>query len=241
MPRTTRLLLVLLLLPALCCAPKPAAKSPQSVRRELVDRLELETVAMLRWVDQEQNYVAPGTKDATPLAYCAGVWVSEREFVTAAHCPEGEKWLVVQTRDDALAVPPRWRGASVVRVRPRQDLAIMRVDGTPPPHPVARIAEGSIAAGDDLHVVGHIVGIRWTYCQGVVSAIRRNEPDADEDPVDTIQVAGPLWHGDSGGGGFDQDGNLVGIVSYVRANAPFLAYLIHRDVVRDFVGNPGSK
>jgi len=232
MPRNTRLLIILLLLPTLCCAPKPAAKSPVDQRREMVDRLELSTVAMVHWLDGEDEQKPPGTQLATLRAYCAGVWVNENDFVTANHCPENEKYLAVQTRDDAVA--GKWRTARLLRARPRVDLAILRVDDVPE-HPVARFSQGPIWPGDPLQVVGHIVGQRWTYCTGVVSAFRPNEPDADEDPVDTLQVAGPIWHGDSGGGGFDEFGNLVGIVSYVRANAPFLAYLIHRDVVRDFV------
>jgi len=240
MPRSTRVLFLLLLLPALCCAPKPAAKSPQMARRELVEAIELETVAMVHWMDDQTGaLVPPGTERSTMRAYCTGVWLTDRDFVTAAHCPEGELHLDVQTRGDVAT--DTWRAAELVRLRALQDLAIVRVNGTPPPHPVAHFSTAAVAPGDLLHVVGHVIGQRWTYCQAVVSAIRLQEPDADGDPVDTLQVAGPIWSGDSGAGGFDEEGGLVGIVSYVRQGAPFLAYLIDGRVVHEFVGNPGSR
>lgn len=227
------LVFLLALLPMLCCAPKPLAESPAQQRAALVERLELETVAMVHWVMNGElaPVNAPGS---TKSAYCAGVWVSRTDFVTAAHCPEGEVYLMVQTRDDEAT--DTWRAAKLVSIRPLQDLALVRLNGTPPPHPVVTFARRVPRPGDPLHFVGHVVGQTWTYGHAFVSAFRAQRPDADGDPVDTLQVSGPIWNGDSGGGAFDEDGGLVGIMSYVSHEAPLIGYLIYRDVVRELVG-----
>jgi len=68
--------------------------------------------------------------------------------------------------------------------------------------------------GDRTFVVGNPHDLRWTYTEGVVSAIRAfgRKPDR----LKIIQTQAPINRGSSGGGLYQSDGTLIGIVSWTE-------------------------
>lgn len=86
-----------------------------------------------------------------------------------------------------------------------------------PEHLTVKIAE-TARIGEDIDIMGHTTGLWWSYTRGWIGAVRPNyDIDSDDEkPADLIQVSANIWHGNSGGGAFNQRGELLGIVSEVR-------------------------
>jgi serine protease Do len=61
----------------------------------------------------------------------------------------------------------------------------------------------AIAEGENVFVIGHPEGLRFTLSTGIISRMDGN----------IIQISAPVSPGNSGGPVFDDKGNLVGIVT----------------------------
>ena len=122
--------------------------------------------------------------------------------VTNNHVVRGDTTVTLITSDDRR-VP-----ATVVTADERQDLAILRPEGT-----VGRGAElagepdGGLRQGDRVFAIGSPFGLQGTVTAGVVSAVGRT----NDEGVPMVQIDAPINPGNSGGGLFDLRGRLVGI------------------------------
>lgn len=236
-----------------CCV-FSAPKDPRAARLEIIKTIQEETVALVRQeTDDDEN---PAKTVITP--FCAGVWVSHDTILTAEHCvaslgmppermlleqiapgmvkpawnPVGQKVLYSTVVDVKGETGPRsFRGGTVVTIDIVRDLALVRADkdSVPAVHPFARISKDDIVEGAELHIMGHKTKLWWTYVPGVVAAIRPDITTPKDNVVKMLQVTAPVFMGDSGGGAFDQDGNLVGIASFIKLQVPNVAFFVHRD------------
>ena len=124
-------------------------------------------------------------------------------FATARH--------VIGTSDWSVAKKPRalvslasgvWSGADVVARHNTLDLALVWL----PRHsgqgefvqPVADAKEG-----EGIFVIGHPEGLKFTLSTGIISRLQEN----------ALQISAPVSPGNSGGPVYDEQGNLVGVVS----------------------------
>lgn len=116
------------------------------------------------------------------------------------------------------------------------DLALLHADGVAiPDHEVAELADNNPALGSPVHVVGHVKGLYWSYIQGNVSAYRNfieEAPEGIKGPY--TQISAPVFFGNSGGGCFDEEGKLIGVVSFI-APAPNTTFLISLKPLRLFL------
>jgi S1-C subfamily serine protease len=118
------------------------------------------------------------------------------------------------------------------------DLAI--IDARPPVTPVvASLSQDPIEVGTWVDIIGHPIGYEWSYARGWVSAYRPFERNTHRLPMLTLQVAGPISPGNSGGGAFDASGRLVGIASYMDVRLNGMAFFVHRDAIRQFLKENG--
>lgn len=153
----------------------------------------------------------------------------------------GDK-LQYSTYDDIQDAPLKkvrtTRNCTVFAVDKEDDLAVIKVDtnqlGDLANHEVAVIAS-SIQVGDDIHIMGHPGGVLWTYARGSVARIRDAYPNADENKVDTLQISAPVWYGDSGGGAFDSNGHLVGVMSFINNRIPNVGFCVKFNVIERFL------
>lgn len=133
------------------------------------------------------------------------------------------------------------RLGKVIVVDPEHDLALIEAGGKNlPVHDVAILASQYPAIGEKIQVVGQPKGLYWTFVDGTVAAYRETVP-AKRSPVSVVneipfigpyvQVSGPVWFGNSGGGVFDTNGELVGIASFMTG-MPHSCYFIHGDSIR---------
>ena len=186
-------------------------------------------------------------KEGEVSPYCTGVWVGGDYILTAYHCvmPSLEELLQMNpeelilldskkinyiTQSDNLELfekPSILREAIVVGLDPKLDLALLRVSGDIPLHMVVQIAD-KVNVGERVHIVGHVQGLSWTYMEGVLSAQRI------KDGVSLLQVSAPIYFGVSGGGGFNDMGELLGITSFIF-KAPNIGFLIDNTEIKKFL------
>ena len=273
------------LLPACCVWSKTSAVMP-ATQVAMVQQLEQETPALVRWYDKERkdddkpiHYDTPDEipDDAKTVlgAYCSAVWVSNDVMLTAAHCvddigkpkadpvdpedpaskllkllqmlhngqdptKEDQRWnpvgqtLYYSLRGDITTKGEKYHTAVVKAVNWDNDIALVTA-GDPGTHPVAPLRSGDIHDGEEIHVVGHPAGMWWTYVHGYVSAQRPEYDDHNGHVYPVIQVTAPIWFGNSGGGAFDADGNLVGMADAISRQVPNTGYLIPADSIRAFM------
>jgi putative serine protease PepD len=100
--------------------------------------------------------------------------------------------------------------ATVTRVNPVDDLAILSVDVR---LPALDVQPKEPAPGDPVLVVGSPLGLSDSVSSGIVSAVRT------EGGVRYIQFTAPISPGNSGGPVLDADGEVIG-VSVAKAVAP---------------------
>jgi S1-C subfamily serine protease len=247
-------LLIAIVFGGVCCRPPlPAAPAPTPpavlTSRDIAHKAESESVAVL--------------SEHTGHAACGGVWVSPDTILTALHCvasngkPTSIDDLLRQFGLENLVSPP-WdpmgqaahykvsqdgesQTAMIVRTDADNDLALLKATNPTFDHAWARLSPDTIAVGDPVNVVGSTGGQSFTYSRGYVAAIR-SAADTDH-KFRSIQVSGPVYLGNSGGGAFDDNGDLLGIADFMIAMSsdvppiPDVSFFVHRDVLREFLAS----
>lgn len=238
------LLSLVMALAATCCAPMRSARDVSPARLEQLDQV---TVALLV-EDETHDY----------RVQCTGVWMDEHTIVTAYHCVEDagmsdeqkallelglidspsplgqpvpfETFDVLRSQYDGHAHSCEW--GKVAAVDKPHDLALVSI-ASPPVHLSTSVASHALQAGDVGHIVGHTAGLLFSYSAGHVGAVR--EMHVAHFNGDVFQIWGAAsWHGNSGGGLFDDAGDLQGIASF-HIDVSGLSFFIHSEYVRDLL------
>lgn len=215
------LILSLLVGASVCCAPARPPKTTEQQEKEFVEALQNKTVALVKDFEKEM------------YPYCSGVWVARDLILTAHHCLKGEavtiRYKTIKDKDLNARI------AFPIKYDEFNDLLLLKaLEGTLPRHPVAKIAN-SEWIGERVHIVGHPNGMWWSYFQGEISARRKSYDDKEEKYQKLFQISAPVWKGNSGGGAFDSNGNLLGISSWIMLDAPLMAFFIHREAIIEFL------
>jgi S1-C subfamily serine protease len=132
--------------------------------------------------------------------------------------------------------PAGWHLSKVVAYDESHDLALLEVVGhATPGHKVAKLAAVTPGLGESVHIVGQTVGMYWTYIHGSVAAYRGADMlKGKDDKGPWMQVASPMYYGNSGGGAFNDYGELVGIADWIK-DAPEMGFFVHLDTLRSFL------
>lgn len=186
--------------------------------------------------------------------YCGGVWLNDFMAITAKHCltlddPElfeefenrqdvGDKLMrrtveVMTYADYGLPRRVPTMTASVVATD-RGDLALLRVTQRTH-HDNATVGKEVPAIGSSVDIVGHTLGLGWTYMPGTVSFRRRFQKNPLGMKEEFLQMVGGVHVGNSGGGVFNDSAELVGIVSFISEYANSVSFSVHVDEIRDFL------
>ncbi len=248
--------LVLSVLPA-CCETVPCGTLPR-LRRTNAERDKAASVVL--------------TRDSKPTYFCGGVWVAEDRILTALHCvadlgrpkQEQRSTFSFDIFDDlGLDEPPsapveQWNPvgqtqsfegpgdgtyyAVVLKIDRDNDLALLG-SASRPAHDVAKVRWSQISDGEPVDIVGAPDGVPFSYARGYVAATRRANSTANEgERFKHLQVCAPVYFGNSGGGGFDEQGLLVGIADEIAvengAQAGNISYFVHADTIREFLKTP---
>jgi S1-C subfamily serine protease len=127
-------------------------------------------------------------------------------FITARHVIDGPTEGLAGTGSRALVsmMTGGWGGADVVARHRSLDLLLLwvpRESGSG--RFVQPVTSSGAIEGENIFVIGHPEGLRFTLSTGIVSRTQGS----------TIQISAPVSPGNSGGPVFDDKGNLVGIVT----------------------------
>jgi|APSaa5957512535_1039671.scaffolds.fasta_scaffold52523_2 S1-C subfamily serine protease len=226
-------------LAALCSTfgtlPKPPSHNTKYTVGNTQKLLSYMTVALLRHDVDNNHYTA----------YCAGVWIDENRFITAYHCIENILSSGKITVPYAAALDSYNAGATkfhftsprvarIIDIDTNADLALLETKGMVTFHYFANFDNSSIRVGNEIHIIGHTSGLAYTYSHGYISAIRYVKPFFSLRDIKLLQIDGRVYKGNSGGGVFDENGNLLGISSFLLmdSNTPFF---IHRDEILNFL------
>jgi S1-C subfamily serine protease len=189
-------------------------------------------------------------EDGDTRAFCSGVWVGYSTILTANHCVEsgelpafsGQSFDYV-TRNDVYKAGSNdrrdfvlGRVAKLFAQDEVHDLALLSVQDAPG-HEFATLTTADIVPGSFAQAMGHSLGLWWSYSSGDIAAVRRLELPAEGTDLVWIQADVPISPGNSGGGLFDIDGNLIGIAHGTFANprAQLLNIFVHRDYIAGFL------
>ncbi len=241
--------LVLLITSAGCMGAKPQVAQPAKTQTAVIQEIGTSSAALVT-----------RSKDKV-FVYCTAVWVGKTTLVTAHHCVKAaaDRWaeeneqdeledlkgfkIYYTVKDEVSGVgkePTGMHLATATMLDPKHDLAVLKAEGeVVPPHTVATLATTMPEIGEHVFVLGHVTGLYWTHVEGVVSAYRTSLPFRGIPGGPFVQISGPVYYGNSGGGAFNTKGELVGIASFMT-RAPQTTMFIHVDSVRNLFEKPSK-
>jgi len=149
-----------------------------------------------------------------------------------------------EIRDEQLRKIRTSHKCKVIAVDEEHDVAVLKAESSDleplPEHEIATLAT-DVRAGDEMHIVGHPSGMLWTYVRGPVAAVRNNFVGAHDHIMDVVHVSAPIWFGNSGGGAFNENGELVGIMSFLTRSVPNSGFFIKFNHVADILDRVNIK
>lgn len=142
----------------------------------------------------------------------SGFIISADGYVlTNNHVVDGSDHVTVRLSDR------RELDAKVVGTDEQYDIALLKINATN--LPVVSIGDSkSLKPGQWVVAIGSPFGFDHSVTAGIVSAIGRSFPGADQQYVPFIQTDVPINRGNSGGPLFNLDGQVVGINSQIFSN-----------------------
>ena len=153
-----------------------------------------------------------GTQKATFQG--SAVAVSSKEAITNCH-------VVAQAKVITLANATTTLRAEIISADRKTDRCYLTVlDGEL--ESVSGLRDyTTLEVGEAVFTIGSPMGLVNTLGQGVLSGLRRSEND-----IEYIQITAPVSEGSSGGGVFDDRGNLIGVTTFTIRDSQNLNFAI---------------
>jgi S1-C subfamily serine protease len=180
----------------------------------------------------------------TPLGVGTGVIVDPAGYVlTNWHVVGGFQAAIVFLKPSAGSEPRKELGYWVraVAYDSAKDLALLKMLRPPTGLPTVKLGDFSqIQVAQDIHVIGHPGGVEhaWTYTTGVVSQIRRSYEAQFSDQTihaDLLQIQTAINPGNSGGPVLDDQGRMIGLVSFGMPKMQNMNFAIAADEIAAFL------
>ena len=157
---------------------------------------------------------AVGQPPRQVTSHGSAVAVSSTEAITNCHVVANAKSVVLANTSRALR-------AEIVSADPSTDRCYLRVlDGELDPVPGIR-DYSTLAVGEAVFTIGSPKGLVNTLGNGLLSGLRTSEGEAEY-----IQITAPVSEGSSGGGLFDDRGNLIGVTTFTVRDSQNLNFAI---------------
>ena len=170
-------------------------------------------------VYEDAQNVVVGIGDPATGRIGGAVLVSSNRAVTSLHIVQESTDVVVRFKSGRV-----FAGKVLVRDKDN-DLALIHIESDTP-HPVARIDLGPLELGQDIFMIGHPNGLHWSLSKGYVMYSTERPVKFDgENATHVIQADITGFSGSSGGGMFNEKGDLIGIVKG-RINQTCITYFV---------------
>ena len=164
-------------------------------------------------------YLIVAAKDETTLKRMKSVYegsavaISPTLALTNCHIVARHKTIIlVQKKSEDMA--------RVVASDPKTDRCIIETASLKM-HPVQGVRRfADLNVGEKVYTIGNPSGLEATLGEGLVSGLR------EQDGVRYVQTSAPISPGSSGGGLFDERGNLLGITAFTLADTENLNFAI---------------
>lgn len=145
----------------------------------------------------------------------SGTFVSpDGVILTAAHVVDESRVVDVRTRDG------RSFTARKIRVDVLHDVALLQVEGLTDPVPCLTAAMGDPSLGTEVFVLGAPEGLEFSVSKGIVSSLRTEHGQR------FVQTDASVNPGNSGGPMLDNQGRVIGVVSWKRSDAEGLGFAV---------------
>jgi serine protease Do len=184
----------------------PAPKPSQTLRytlppSELFKRLS------------QSVYTVLGKASEVPSSQGSAVAISTREAVTNCHVVSHGRTITLINGNVTLK-------AEVIGADVATDRCFLRAEGELQPVPGFRESD-SLLVGETVYTIGSPKGLVNTLGSGLLSGLR-----TAEDKTEYIQISAPMSPGSSGGGLFDDRGNLIGVTTFTLRDSQNLNFAI---------------
>jgi S1-C subfamily serine protease len=166
--------------------------------------------ASVVYINTRERLVDPWTRNMFSIPRGTGsgfVWDGLGHIVTNFHVIAGVSEARVRLSDG------RDSPATLVGASPDHDLAVLRLNVSTSPSPVAIGTSQDLRVGQKVFAIGNPFGLDWTLTTGIISALDRSLPAQDGRTLieHLIQTDAAINPGNSGGPLLDSAGRLIGV------------------------------
>lgn len=147
------------------------------------------------------SYLVPGAG--------SGIIISDSgHILTCYHVIEGAETIAVRLRNGESYQ------ASVVASDEESDVAIIKIEPTSELTPVVFGSSDDLKVGDSVVAIGNPLGeLGGSVTEGIISALDREVTIEDKGTFTVLQTSAAINSGNSGGGLFNCQGELIGMVN----------------------------
>jgi hypothetical protein len=166
--------------------------------------LALEANEIFKRADPSIVVITTSDKNGKDLGLGSGVLVAPRDVVTNCHVVKDAVGIAVKQTGVQRSGKLRYQDTA-------RDLCEIQLDDTlPAGKPVSGfVPSAKLEVGQQVYAIGAPQGLDRTLSRGIISALRDMKENAK-----LIQTDTSVTRGSSGGGLFDSDGKLIGIVTF---------------------------
>lgn len=143
------------------------------------------------------------------------VLIAPSQLITACHVVKGAIGITLTNAGQSVTVTQVIRDPDSSR-----DMCLLRADALRNRSPVLVAPTAPIKIGQQVYAVASPRGLELTMTPGIVSSLR-HEPGSN---VPLIQTSTPVTGGSSGGGIFDEQGHLLGVIRSVASHTESFAF-----------------
>ena len=144
----------------------------------------------------------------------SGVVVGKNEVVTNCHVVSGARTIAIRQAADARGRETYRMEAKLVARIEQHDLCLLSVkelSAPPAATPVPLATAHSVSIGEEIYAIGAPQGLDLSISRGIVSQLRG---DYGKKSAPIIQTDAAISPGSSGGGLFNENGELLGITTF---------------------------
>lgn len=171
----------------------------------------------------------------------SGILIKEDLILTNKHVVGDNNIVRVAIKPkafDKISSQRRYEGR-VIKYDETKDLALVKLNWPIKAVPTLSLAENEkMEVASSVHAIGHPRGEYWTYTRGYISQIRPEYEWVSGDKkylADIIQTQTPINPGNSGGPLINENGELIGVNSFIRPDSAGLNYAVAASSIRDFL------